>query len=71
MNLSTKDPSEMTAQERVHEIASILAKAVLRGRNIEQNQDIERSLTGLRSASKHSCDDQKRSSLRTKKKAHA
>ncbi len=71
MNLSTKDPSEMTAQERVHEIASILATAVLRGSIIEQNQYIERGLTGLRSASKHSCDDQKRSSLRTKKKAHA
>lgn len=71
MNLSTKAPSEMTAQERVQEIASLLARAVLRGRIIEQNQDIERSLTGLQSASKHSCDDQKRSSLRTKKKAHA
>jgi hypothetical protein len=69
MNMTSRNPSEMTAQDRMDEAAAILAKAVIRYKNKEQNQGIERSFTGLQGGSKHSCDDQKRSNLRAKKKA--
>ena len=54
MYISTKNPSEMTAQERMDEIATLLARAVMRGENHEQNQYSERSFTGLHGSSKHS-----------------
>lgn len=69
MYISTKNPSEMTAQERMDEIATLLSRAVVRGENHEQNQYPERSFTGLHGSSKHSCDDPKWSGLRTEKKA--
>lgn len=69
MIITSRNPSEMTGQERLDEIVAILAAAVTRHQNSQKNQGIERSFTGLPSGSKHSCHDQKRSSLRTKKKA--
>jgi hypothetical protein len=71
MYISSRNPSDMTAQERMDEIATLLARAVVRGKNTELNQHIERSLAGLQGGSKHSCDDPKQSGLRTKKKARA
>lgn len=71
MYISSKNPSEMTAPERIDEIATLLARAVVRGQNTELNQRIERGLTGLQSASKHSCDTPKQSGVRTKKETRA
>lgn len=71
MYISSRNPSDMTAKERIDEIASLLARAVVRGQNTELNQHIERSFAGLQGGSKHSCDDPKQSGLRTKKKARA
>ena len=55
MRLSTKLPDEMSANERLKEIASILAKAVSRDNqddaNILKNFDNKRGLTGLHSLS--------------------
>ena len=65
MRLSTKLPDEMSANERLKEIASILAKAVSRdnqdGANILKNLDNKRGLTGLPVSLKHSCSNNKNS----------
>ena len=61
MRTSTKDPSEMSAEERIAEIATILARGLPRSQNNKQKQAVERSFTGLKSASKHSCVTQKSS----------
>lgn len=55
MRISTKDPADMTSEERIVEIASILARGLSRSQNNKQKQGIERSSTGLPGASKHSC----------------
>lgn len=55
MRISTKDPANMTSEERIVEIASILARGLSRSQNNKQKQEIERSSTGLPGASKHSC----------------
>lgn len=64
MRLSTKLPDEMSANERLKEIASILAKAVSRDNqgdsNILKNLENKRSLTGLPVPSKHSCPPSKK-----------
>ena len=52
MYLSTKEPEEMLADEVVQEVASILARAIIR--------ENERGLTGLMPVKKHSCDDKNR-----------
>jgi len=59
MRTSTKNPADMTGEERIAEIATILARGLSRSQNNKQNQALERSSTGLRSASKRSCDEQK------------
>lgn len=46
--MTTRAPEDMTGDERLQEVAAILAAAILRVS--------ERSLTGLPPASKHSCD---------------
>ena len=46
--ITTRAPEDMTGDERIQEVAAILAAAILRVS--------ERSLTGLPPASKHSCD---------------
>lgn len=55
MRTSTKDPADMSGEERIAEIASILARGLSRSQNNKQKQGIERSSTGLPNASKHSC----------------
>ena len=64
MRLSTKLPDEMSANERLKEIASILAKAVSRDSqgdaNILKNLENKRGLTGLPVPSKHSCSNNKK-----------
>ncbi len=57
MRTSTKNPSEMTCNERIEEIANILARAVKRS----INKGFKRSSSGLRSSSKRSCHEQKSS----------
>lgn len=60
MTISTRDPADMTGQERMQEIAALLAAGIQRIRISEQNQcnnqNFERSLTGLRRGRKRSCD---------------
>ena len=60
MAISTLDPADMTGQERMQEIAAILAVCIQRLQNTEHKQhdkpQIERSLTGLQGRMKHSCD---------------
>lgn len=60
MTISTRDPADMTGQERMLEIAAILAAGIQRIHISEQNQcanpNFERSLTGLRRGRKRSCD---------------
>jgi len=55
MRTSTKNPADMSGEERIAEIASILARGLSRSQNSKQKQAIERSSTGLPSASKRSC----------------
>jgi hypothetical protein len=59
MAISTRDPAEMTGQERMQEIAAILAACIQRLEKSEETQGdkatFERSLTGLQSRMKHSC----------------
>ncbi len=61
MRTSTKDPNQMSAEERIAEIATILARVLSRSKNNKQKQGFDRSSTGLKSASKHSCITQKSS----------
>lgn len=60
MAISTRDPADMTGQERMQEIAAILAACIQRLQKIEEKQcdksTIERSLSGLQRRMKHSCD---------------
>ena len=71
MRLSTKLPDEMSANERLKEIASILAKAVSRDNqddaNILINLDNKRGLTGLPVSSKHSYPPSKKFSKQQEK----
>ena len=55
MRPSTKNPADMSAEQRIAEIATILARGLSRSQNNKQKQGIERSSTGLPGASKHSC----------------
>lgn len=58
--ITTRDPADMTGQERMDEIAAILAACILRLNKYKQkqcdNQKIERGLTGLQERRKHSYD---------------
>ena len=55
MRTSTKNPADMSNEQRIAEIATILARGLSRSKNNQQKQGVERSSTGLPSASKHSC----------------
>ena len=59
MHISTKNPAEMTGEERISEVALILSHALQRLQTSEGNQGIqsgfEKSLTGLPIASERSC----------------
>ena len=61
MRTSTKDPADMSGEERICEIATILARGLSRSQNNKQKQGVERSSAGLRASSKRSCVTQKSS----------
>ena len=61
MRTSTKNPADMSGEERIAEIATILARGLSRSQNSKQKQGFERSLTGLQGASKRSYVTQKSS----------
>ena len=73
MDYTVRNPNDMTGAERYGEMITILASAVLRHRFDEYNQSNsqknERSLTGLPSASKHSCPSRKPTQVRAEKGA--
>ena len=58
MTMTSRDPAEMTGQERIQEIGAILASLILRiAPNGYKQADLgtfERSLTGLQGRRKHS-----------------
>lgn len=60
MPVTTRDPVDMTSQERLQEIAGILADCAerLSKNHIKQGNTTtsERSLSGLSGRRKHSCD---------------
>ena len=68
MYLSTKDPAEMTGDERISEVILILANALQRFQENERTPGIqthfEKSLTGLHPVLKRSCVDPKWSQSR-------
>ena len=72
MPISTKNPAEMTGEERISEVALILAHALQRLQTSERNQGVQshfkRSLTGLPKASKRSCIDGSRPKTVSSKK---
>lgn len=70
MNISTKDPAAMSGQERINEIATILAEVLLRASEGQFNQQKVRGFSGLQAELKHSCDTQKRAVMRTKRGQH-
>ena len=61
MHMSTKNPAEMTGEERINEVALILSHALQRLQTSERNQGVQtilkRSLTGLPIASERSCSE--------------
>lgn len=57
MMINTRDPADMTGQERMQEIAAILAAGIQRNHITEQNQYDKRELAGLPPRGKRSCDD--------------
>ncbi len=60
MPITTRDPAEMTGQERMQEIAAILAACIERLEKCNEKQcakaTFERGSTGLPGRRKHSCD---------------
>ena len=59
MDYTVRNPDDMTGSERYAEIITILAGAIVQHHIFQHNQlnssENEGSLTGLPSASKHSC----------------
>ncbi len=70
MNISTKAPAGMSCQERINEIAAILADALLRASEGQLNQRNVRGFSGFPAELKRSCDTQKRAAMRTKRVTH-
>ena len=66
MLTNTKNPTEMTGDERLQEVTSILARAI--SRTLENKQK-EKGLTGLHPLSKRSCDERKSSHNEQTRKA--
>jgi hypothetical protein len=64
MAISTRDPADMTGQERMQEIAAILAACIQRLAKGQEKQGdkatFERGSTGLQGRMKHSCDHAER-----------
>ena len=73
MDYRVRNPNDMTGGERYAEIITILAGAIVRHKIYLHNQlnrvENERSLTGLPSASKHSCPSRKPTQVRAEKGA--
>ena len=73
MDYTVRNPNDMTGAERYAEIITILAGAIVRRKMCQHNQlnrvENERSLTGLPSASKHSCPSRKPTQVRAEKGA--
>ena len=55
--INTRDPADMTGQERMQEIAAILAAGIQRQNIYKQNQCDKRELAGLPPFGKRFCDD--------------
>jgi tRNA1(Val) A37 N6-methylase TrmN6 len=62
MMINTRNPADMTGQERMQEIAAILAAGIQKNHITEQNQCYKRELAGLPPHGKRSCDDAKNQS---------
>lgn len=64
MTITTRDPADMTGQERMQEIAAILAACIQRTIKMEQKQctkaDLGPDLTGLSPERERVCDDTKK-----------
>ena len=60
MQMNTKNADEMTNEERLKEIVSILSDCLMRTINNKQKQVVKRSLTGLQSPLERSCVKQKK-----------
>ena len=73
MDYTVRNPDDMTCSERYAEMITILAGAIVRHHIYQHNQlnssENERSLTGLPSASKHSCPSRKSLRVRAEKGA--
>lgn len=73
MDYRVRNPDEMTGAERYAEIITILAGAIVQHHICQHNQlnssENERILTGLPSASKHSCPSRKPTQVRAEKGA--
>lgn len=73
MDYTVRNPDDMTGSERYAEIITILAGAIVQHHIFQHNQlsssENERSLTGLPSASKHSCPSRKPLRVRAEKGA--
>lgn len=73
MDYYVRNPDDMTGGERYAEIITILAGAIIRHGISKYNQSNrpknERSLTGLPSASKHSCPSRNPTQVRAEKGA--
>lgn len=73
MDYRVRNPDEMTGAERYAEIITILAGTIVQHHIYQHNQlnssENERSLTGLPSASKHSCPSRKPTQVRAEKRA--
>ena len=71
MDYRVRNPDDMTGAERYAEIITILSGAIVRHQIYQHNQlnswENERSLTGLHSASKHSCPTRKPTQARAEK----
>ncbi len=57
--MNQTQPHMMTTEERLDEIASILAKAVVRVQKHEEISAFRESSTGLHRQAKHACNEQK------------
>ena len=57
--MNQTQPHMMTTEERLDEIASILAKAVVRVQKREEISAFRESSTGLHRQAKHACNGQK------------
>ncbi|MFA5593203.1 MAG: hypothetical protein WC989_07815 [Micavibrio sp.] len=73
MDYIGRNPNDMAGSERYAEVIALMANAIIQHKNNKRNQlnspNNERSLTGLPSASKHSCPNRKPLRVRAEKGA--